>query len=245
MLFPLRDLRKTRTRPVLTWALIAINVVVFAYQFFLDPSEGDALVERFGVVPDVLLHSGHLGSLVTLLTSMFLHGGVGHVLGNLWFLFVFGDNVEEALGRVRFGLFYLVCGLVAAATQILIAPDSTVPMIGASGAIAGVLGAYVVFFPRARILTFVPVFFLLEVPAFVYILVWFALEVVRARFSLGASSAEGGIAFFAHVGGFLAGIALAFLLRRRGETTTHGGPRNVRVARPDSGHENAQDSSTS
>lgn len=228
MLFPLRDLRPTTARPVLTWSLIALNVLVYAYQAHLDVSEGDALVERFGVIPEVLLHGGHPGSLITPLTSMFLHGGLGHVLGNLWFLFVFGNHLEEALGRARFVGFYLACGLAAAATQVGIDPTSAVPMIGASGAIAGVLGAYIVFFPRARILTFVPVFFLLEVPAFVYIFLWFALEVVRATFSLGASGAEGGIAFFAHVGGFLAGVALALLLRPRAERPRTG-PRNVRV----------------
>lgn len=229
MLFPLRDLRRTQTRPWVTWSLIAINLAVFVYQWSLAAPENEALVERFGVLPDALVHGGHPGSLITPLTSMFLHGGLGHVLGNLWFLFVFGDNVEEALGRARFGVFYVVCGLVAAATQVVIAPGSTVPMIGASGAIAGVLGAYIVFFPRARVLTFVPIFFLLEVPAFVYIFVWFALEVVRATFSLGASSAEGGIAFFAHVGGFVAGLALALLLRPRSEAP-RSGPRNARVA---------------
>lgn len=229
MLFPLRDLRRTLTRPVLTWSLIAVNVLVFAYEWSLPTSAGEALVERFGVVPQVLLTGGHLGSLITPLTSMFLHGGLGHVLGNVWFLFVFGDHVEETLGRARFGFFYLACGLVAAATQIAIAPSSSVPIIGASGAISGVLGAYIVFFPRARVLTFVPIFFLLEVPAFVYIFVWFALEVLRASFALGASSAEGGVAFFAHVGGFLTGLALAAVLRRRGDPPRTG-PRNVRVA---------------
>jgi membrane associated rhomboid family serine protease len=215
---------------VLTWSLIALNVLVFAYQWSLPTGAAEALVERFGVIPEVLLYGRHPGSLVTPLTSMFLHGGLGHVLGNLWFLYVFGDNVEETLGRARFGLFYVACGLAAAATQIAIAPASTVPMIGASGAIAGVLGAYLVFFPRARILTFVPVFFVLEVPAFVYIFVWFGLEVVRASFSLGAASAEGGVAFFAHVGGFVAGLALAVALRPRGERP-RSGPRNVRVER--------------
>lgn len=238
MLFPLRDLRKTLTRPLVTSALIVLNVLAFAYQWSLDASRSDALIERFGVIPAVLLHGGHAGSLITPLTSMFLHGGLGHVLGNLWFLFVFGDHVEEALGHARFALFYVACGLAAAATQVAIGSTSTVPMIGASGAIAGVLGAYIVFFPRARVLTFVPVFFLLEVPAFVYIFVWFALEVVRASFSLGASSAEGGVAFFAHVGGFVAGVLLAGVFRAargaagRAASGNDGGgrPRNVRVS---------------
>jgi len=234
VLFPLRDLHKTLTRPLVSWALIGLNVLVFAYQWSLDASRSETLIERFGVIPDVLLHGGHAGSLITPLTSMFLHGGLGHVLGNLWFLFVFGDNVEEALGHARFAFFYGACGLAAAATQVVIGPVSTVPMIGASGAIAGVLGAYIVFFPRARVLTFVPVFFLLEVPAFVYVFVWFALEVVRASFSLGASSAEGGIAFFAHVGGFVAGVLLAALFRaargRARRERSGDAPRNVRVS---------------
>jgi len=237
VLFPLRDLHKTLTRPLVSWALIGLNVLVFAYQWSLDASRSETLIERFGVIPDVLLHGGHAGSLITPLTSMFLHGGLGHVLGNLWFLFVFGDNVEEALGHARFAFFYGACGLAAAATQVVIGPVSTVPMIGASGAIAGVLGAYIVFFPRARVLTFVPVFFLLEVPAFVYVFVWFALEVVRASFSLGASSAEGGVAFFAHVGGFVAGVLLAALFRaaRSGAGRVRGGaddgPRNQRTSK--------------
>jgi len=234
VLFPLRDLHKTLTRPLVTWALIALNVLAFACQWSLDPSRSEALIERFGVIPDVLLHGGHPGSLITPLTSMFLHGGLGHVLGNLWFLFVFGDNVEEALGHARFAFFYVACGLAAASMQVAIGPVSTVPMIGASGAIAGVLGAYIVFFPRARVLTFVPVFFLLEVPAFVYVFVWFALEVVRASFSLGASTAEGGIAFFAHVGGFVAGVLLAALFRaargRARRERSGDAPRNVRVS---------------
>lgn len=230
MLFPLRDLRRSQTRPYLTWSLIAINIGVFLYQWSLGPSENEVLIERFGVIPEVLLEGGHPGSLITPLTSIFLHGGFGHLLGNLWFLYVFGNNVEEALGRVRYGVFYIVCGLLAAATQIAIGPASTVPMIGASGAIAGVLGAYIVFFPRARVLTFAPIFFLLEVPAFVYIILWFALEVARATFSLGASSAEGGIAFFAHVGGFVGGVVLALLLRPR-SVSPQSGPRNVRALR--------------
>lgn len=229
MLFPLRDLHRTRTAPVVTRTLLAVNVLVHAYQWTLGAPEREALLERFGVVPDVLLHGGHAGSLVTPLTSMFLHGGLAHLLGNLWFLFVFGDNVEEALGRARFAAFYTACGVCAAGAQAAIAPESTVPMVGASGAIAGVLGAYMVFFPRARVLALVPLFMLLEVPAFVFLFVWILLEVIRAWLSAGSPGEAGGVAFFAHIGGFVAGLALALMLRSARADTRHG-PRNVRVA---------------
>lgn len=232
MLFPLRDLHRTRTAPAVTRTLLAANVFIHAWQMTRDSAEQEAVLERFGVIPAVLLHGDHAGSLVTPLTSMFLHGGLAHLIGNLWFLFVFGDNVEEALGRARFAMFYAVCGLCAAAAQVAMSPDSVVPMVGASGAIAGVLGAYMMFFPKARILALVPPFILLEVPAFVFLFVWIALEVAHAALSLGGPSGVGGVAFFAHVGGFVAGLGLAPLLRRRA-AEERPLPRNVRRAPQD------------
>jgi membrane associated rhomboid family serine protease len=232
MLFPLRDRQRTRTTPIVTRTLLVANVLVHAWQMTRDRAAQEVLLERFGVIPNVLLHGGHAGSLITPLTSMFLHGGLAHLIGNLWFLFVFGDNVEAALGRARFATFYAACGLCAAGAQVAMSPASTVPMVGASGAIAGVLGAYMVFFPRARILALVPPFILLEVPAFVFLFVWIALELANAALSLGGPGDEGGVAFFAHVGGFIAGLALAPLLRRR---AAHGRPlpRNVRITTRD------------
>jgi len=233
MLFPLRDLQRTRTAPLVTRALLAANVFIHAWQMTRDRAVQEAVLERFGVIPAVLLHGGHAGSLITPLTSMFLHGGLVHLIGNLWFLFVFGDHVEEALGRVRFAVFYAFCGLCAAAAQIAMSPDSVVPMVGASGAIAGVLGASMMFFPRARILALVPPFILLEVPAFVFLFVWIALEVGSAALSLGGPGDAGGVAVFAHVGGFIAGLGLAPLFRRRaprGHRMRDDVPRNVRIA---------------
>jgi membrane associated rhomboid family serine protease len=148
-----------------------------------------------------------------------MHGGWLHVIGNMWFLWVFGDNVEDAMGRLRYVVFYVACGLAAVVAQVLIDPGSSVPMVGASGAIAGVLGAYVVLYPRARIVTLVPIFIILqfvELPAFVFIFVWFGLQLLSGWASLGTVGQDvGGTAFFAHIGGFVCGLALVFLLRRR------------------------------
>jgi membrane associated rhomboid family serine protease len=234
--FPLRDLNPARSRPVLTWVLIGANVAVFAGQMAAGPWRGELLVERFGVVPADLVHGRHWGSLITPLTSMFMHGDLSHLVGNMWFMAVFADNVEDSLGRPRFLAFYTVCGLAAAATQVALDTTSTVPMIGASGAVAGVLAAYVWLFPGARVLTFLPPFFFLEVPAFIYIFVWFALQLASAYVSL-AQVAQGGVAFWAHVGGFLMGLGLVSGLPRDRERPRleprHRGPRNVRRRLPD------------
>lgn len=229
-MFPLRDLNPARTRPVLTWTIIAINVAVFGAQLWVGPWRGELLVERFGVVPADLVHGRHWGSAVTPLTSMFMHGDVPHLVGNMWFMAIFADNVEDALGRARFVAFYLVCGLAAAATQVALDTTSTVPMIGASGAVAGVLAAYVRLYPRARVLTFLPPLFFLEVPAFLYVFVWFALQLVSAYVSL-LQVAQGGVAFWAHVGGFVAGLALVTRVRRAPERPRRGPP-NVRRPAP-------------
>lgn len=216
-MIPLWDINATRRRPLVTYALFAANLAVFAYVALLPDSEAKLLVERFALVPAVLTEGaitvprsagGALGALVTPLTSMFLHGNGAHIASNLLFLHVFGDNVEDVLGRARFALFYLGCGLVACAAQVLVAPGSTTPMVGASGAISGVLAAYVVLFPGARVVTLV-IFFLLEVPAAVFIVVWFAFQLLSGLTSLGSVVAGGGgVAWFAHLGGFAAGIVL-------------------------------------
>jgi len=173
---PIRDLTPARTRPWVTWSIIALNAAVFAFQFTLGPDGEEALIRAYGLIPSTLLSGQALGSYLTPLTHMFLHGGVLHVVGNMWFLHVFGDNVEDALGPVRFGVFYVACGLAAAALQVAMDPGSTVPMVGASGAIAGVLGAYLLLYPGARVLTLVPVLFFIEIPAFVFIVIWFGLQ---------------------------------------------------------------------
>jgi membrane associated rhomboid family serine protease len=183
---------------------------------------------RFGVIPDVLVHGswatprgagGAIGSLITPLTSMFLHGGLLHLGSNMLFLHVFGDNVEDVLGRGRFLLFYLVCGLGAVFGQIVVDPESVVPMIGASGAISGVLAGYMTLFPHARVVTLVPIFIFIQfmdLPAGFFIVLWFVLQLVQGYLSLGMiAEGGGGVAWFAHIGGFLAGLVCVRLLHRR------------------------------
>ena len=227
MFLPLKDINPTRRRPVVTYALIAANVAVFIYQLSLGSRLGNAFVAAYGAVPfeitrmtdlvgDVkaglpLLHfPGPYPIFLTLFTSMFLHGGLAHLGGNMLFLWIFGNNVEDILGPVRFVIFYLACGLAAHALHIASDPSSMIPTVGASGAVSGLLAAYLVAFPRARILTLMFLGFFVRMavlPAFVIIIYWFVIQFVFAFASLGGTGG-GGVAFFAHVGGFLAGIAL-------------------------------------
>jgi membrane associated rhomboid family serine protease len=214
----------TRRKPVVTWALIAVSAAVFLYELSLSADAATVLLSRFGVVPGVLTggglgvarsDGGALGALITPLTSIFLHGGGLHLLGNMWFLHVFGDNVEDELGRPQFLLFYLGAGLGAAAFQVAVDPGSLVPMVGASGAISGVLAGYVVLHPRAPVLTLVPIPLALfvEVPAFIFIFVWFALQLVYALFASGGLG-HSGVAWWAHVGGFVVGLVVVLLHRK-------------------------------
>ena len=206
-MFPLKDTQPSYTRPVVTIALIVVNLLVFLFETSLDPRSRTILIDYYGLVPD----NFRLSSVVT---SMFLHGGWMHVLGNMWFLWIFGDNIEDILGHGKFLLFYLLCGIAAAVTQTYLNLDSRVPMVGASGAIAGVMGAYLVKFPRSRIYTLVFYIFIttIEVPAWVMLIYWFAIQFISGVGSLAAPVAQGGTAFFAHVGGFVAGIGLIYLL---------------------------------
>lgn len=232
-MIPLRDLNPSRTRPVLTWTLIAINVAIYLFELGVGPMGMRMVIERFGVVPSVLASGEAPGAYVTLITSMFLHGGFMHLLGNMWFLYLFGDNIEDNFGRGRFLIFYVACGLAAAGMQMAVDPHSHVPMVGASGAIAGVLGAYMTLYPRARVVTLVPIVIFLqfiELPALFFIALWFAWQLLSGITSLGVASLnQGGVAFFAHVGGFVAGLILVWLFRRS-PNETHGfrGPPNVR-----------------
>jgi len=212
-MFPLRDTQPSYSRPVVTVLLIVANILVFLYEFSLNDYQLNLLISNYGLVPD------HF-RLANVLTSMFLHGGWLHVLGNMWFLWIFGDNIEDILGHGKFLLFYLLCGAAAASLQVFFNFDSRVPMVGASGAIAGVMGAYMVKFPRARILTFAVIIFFIttfEVPAWLMLIYWFALQLFGGFDAIteSAYSQGGGTAFFAHVGGFLAGMVLIFLLGTR------------------------------
>lgn len=203
-MLPLRDNNPTRRLPYVTYLLIALNLAVFVYQFLkLSPLDAQLLVRRHGVIP-MFLFSGYGPALSTLLTSMFLHGGLMHLLSNMWFLHIFGDNVEDAMGHLRYALFYLSTGVVAALVHALTDPGSQLPMVGASGAISGVLGGYLLMFPHARIVTLLVVF-LVELPALVFIVGWFAYQLYEGFGQLGTTRGAG-VAFFAHVGGFAAGV---------------------------------------
>ncbi|MBZ5728459.1 MAG: rhomboid family intramembrane serine protease [Acidobacteriia bacterium] len=211
-MFPLRDTQPSNSRPVVTVLLIVVNILVFLFEFSLGDYERNAFIATYGLVPDRL----HLASVFT---HMFLHGGWLHVLGNMWFLWIFGDNVEDILGHGKYLAFYLLCGVAAAVTQIFFSFDSRVPMVGASGAIAGVMGAYLIKFPRARIVTLAFIFFFVttfDIPAWVMLIYWFAIQLFSGVGSIGYSQAnQGGTAFFAHVGGFVAGIVLISLMATR------------------------------
>jgi len=263
-MIPIRDTLPSRRFPVVTVALILVNLLVFLYQGYLqtrpvelndgiawqdeglspppafdptsyrthrlsggDPalypiSANDRFISQYALVAAELLRGEDLPPSipvplwVTLLTSMFLHGGLMHLLGNMLYLWIFGDNVEDAMGPVRFLTFYVLCGVAAAFAQIAVDPGSTIPLIGASGAIAGVLAAYFMLFPYARVITLIPIFFflrLVSIPALFLLGFWFLLQVISGAGSLGDA---GGIAWFAHIGGFIAGAILVFPLRRRG-----------------------------
>ena len=209
-MFPLRDTQPSYSKPIVTVALIVINILVFLYEFSLDPYSKNAFIGTFGLVPDRF----HFANV---LTSMFLHGGWMHVLGNMWFLWIFGDNIEDILGHGKYLLFYLLCGVGAAMTQVYFSPDSRVPMVGASGAIAGVMGAYMMKFPYSRINTLIFLAFFIttvEVPAWVMLIYWFFIQLISGVGSVGYSQvSQGGTAFLAHVGGFVAGIGLIYLMR--------------------------------
>jgi membrane associated rhomboid family serine protease len=208
-MIPLRDRLPTRTTPVVNYVLLALNALAFLWQIASEEVGYTALVFDWGFVPARFI-ADPVGQLVTVFASMFLHGGWLHIGGNMLFLWVFGDNVEDALGHGRYALFYLCGGFLAATAQLMVDPTSTVPMVGASGAIAAVLASYVSLYPKARVLVLFPVlviFLFFEFPAWLVVLEWFVLNVVQGMAALG-SQEGGGVAWFAHIGGFLAGLVL-------------------------------------
>lgn len=213
-MIPILDTLPSRRVPAVTWMLIVLNSLAFFYELSLPPRELEVFLRLVGMVPARL--QADPAAVWTLLSSMFFHAGWLHFLGNMWTLWLFGDNVEDRLGPVHYLLFYLLCGLAAGWAQFAAQPDSPLPAIGASGAIAGVLGAYFAMFPTARIITLVPLLFVplfFEVPAVVYLGVWFVLQLFSGVLSLGGASEAGGIAWWAHVGGFVAGLLLLPVLR--------------------------------
>ncbi len=223
-MLPLRDDQPSRTRPLITLALIAFNVAVFVYQLGLDELQTERLLEHTALLParlvDAATHGARLEALEaasTLVTSQFLHGGVMHLVLNLWALWIFGDNVEDRLGPLRYLVFYVACGAAAGLAHVLASPQSLVPTVGASGAISGVMGAYIVFYPRARVVTLVPVLFyplFFNLPAVLYLGLWFALQVLSGL-AESSGSESGGVAWWAHIGGFVAGLGLVAVMGRR------------------------------
>ncbi len=227
-MFPLQDTIVSRHPPIATWALIGLNCLVFFLELSLPPETLQQVTYLLGIVPARFTHpvwaqgvGFPLGAYWTLLTTMFLHAGWFHLFGNMWTLWIFGDNVEDQMGPFRFVLFYLLCGVLAGVVHLTTNPDSTIPTIGASGAIAGVMGAYLVMFPQARIIVLVPIFifpFFFDMSAFFYLGFWFFIQFFSGTAAIASPGQVGGIAFWAHVGGFLSGIlAFGFFLRPLGE----------------------------
>ncbi|HEY4485466.1 MAG TPA: rhomboid family intramembrane serine protease [Nitrospiria bacterium] len=222
-MIPLHDDNPTEIIPLITIAFIIACVLAFFYQISLGPRAGQLFVYQFGAIPAVIFGRESLPREVlavpaslSLITSMFLHGGFMHLIGNMLYLWIFGNNIEDAMGHARFVVFYLICGLAAAMSHALTDPGSTVPMIGASGAISGVLGAYLLLYPRARVLTLIPLGFFMQtfsLPASVLLGFWFVLQLISG--ALTAGQGGGGVAWFAHIGGFAAGMILIGFFKRR------------------------------
>jgi membrane associated rhomboid family serine protease len=208
---PLRDVIPSRTTPYITITIILLNALAWFYEVSMPERVLTRFLYLYGVVPAAF-------SPATLITSMFLHGSWLHVIGNMWYLWIFGDNVEDRVGHGRFIIFYLMCGVAAALGQVAIDPQSVLPTIGASGAIAGVMGAYFVLYPHSRVLTLIPWIFLqiVELPAIVLLGFWFLMQLLSAgAIAVTASTQGGGVAFAAHVVGFLVGVVGVFFFRRR------------------------------
>jgi membrane associated rhomboid family serine protease len=215
-MIPLYDTARRRRLPLVTWLLIAANIAIFIYEVGFSPAALERFIRTWGLVPAQLFAQPQI-EWVTILTSMFLHGGWLHILSNMWVLFIFGDNVEERMGGLSYLLFYLLSGVAAALLQSFLLPSSSVPMIGASGAIAGVLGAYLILFPHARVASLVPILFIftvIQVPAALFLLFWFVSQLFSGWLAIGGAAGSG-VAWWAHVGGFLFGILTVFLFARR------------------------------
>ncbi len=209
-MLPVHDFRPTKIFPVVTYVIIAVNIVVFLLEIFLDMTGNlEWFFNNFAIIPANIVEGKQLYALIT---AMFMHGGYAHIFGNMLYLHIFGNNVEDSMGSKRFIVFYLLCGFVASFAQIFIDPASTIPNLGASGAIAGVLGAYLIMYPTERIGTILAYTYV-RVPAVFVLLFWFVLQLFSGVLSLGDTSA-GGIAFFAHIGGFVAGLILIFFFRK-------------------------------
>lgn len=221
-MIPLRDSNPSASVPFVTVSLIVINSIIWFYEVSLGDFS-DRFIIAHGLVPARFVLSFREGSvfsdaLAPMFSSIFMHGGWLHVVGNMWFLWIFGDNVEDRLGHFKFAVFYLLCGIVASLAHVMFHPSSQIPTIGASGAIAGVLGAYLVSFPRARVHTLFIIFFyirFLEVPAWVFLVIWFVFQFLSGASQMAVSQETGGVAYWAHMGGFVIGVILIWIFPRR------------------------------
>lgn len=215
-MIPLKDDNPTRITPIVSVSILVVCVAVFLWQFSLGPEAGQRAIYSFGMIPAVLTGQASLPPEMavvpppgTVLTSMFMHGGWMHLIGNMLYLWIFADNVEDAMGHSRFVVFYIVCGIAAAMAQLALDPSSEIPMVGASGAISGVLGAYLLLHPKAKVLVMIPLGFLTQIvrlPALIVLVLWFGLQLFQQM--MAGTGGGGGVAFMAHIGGFVAGMAL-------------------------------------
>lgn len=210
-MLPLRDDIPSSRRPVITYFLVGLNTLVFFYQLSLGSGLNDFFV-TYGAIPAKILTGT---SLYTLFTSMFMHGGFLHILGNMLYLWIFGDNVEDTLGKFWFIIMYLLSGLVGSFAHILVSPNSGIPMIGASGAVSGVLGCYIMLYPKARVLALVPIIFFIRIimlPAYIFLGFWIFLQMI---YGVGTIGGSGGVAYFAHIGGFAVGIIFGLIFKKK------------------------------
>jgi membrane associated rhomboid family serine protease len=212
-MIPLRDSNPRRTFPFITYSLVALNVLAFLWEVSLGPNLDRALFNISFIPARFWIDGNWIADLMTIVISMFLHGSLMHIGSNMLYLWIFGDNIEDRLGHGRYLIFYLACGFIATYAHAIFSPTSRLPAIGASGAIAGVLGAYLILFPHARVLTLIPIFFFItlrELPAVLLLGLWFVLQFFSGVGSLGVQDAQdvGGVAYFAHIGGFVAGLVL-------------------------------------
>ncbi len=214
-MIPLKDEISSHTRPVITYIILGINIIIYIYEFSLGPYK-EQFIYQFGTIPYELFNPSGLSSYLTIFSSMFTHANFMHLAGNMLFLWVFADNVEDHLGHMKFLIFYLVCGIAAVFLHSITTPNSKIPMVGASGAISGIMGAYLIFFPKARILSLIPLGFFLRIaylPSLFFIGIWFLYQFFLGFVSIGMKG--GGVAYFAHIGGFVAGILIALPFKRR------------------------------
>ena len=214
-MLPIKDTIRSRSFPYINWLLILINSLIFLYQINLTPTQLDVFIYRFALVPENI----NLAKPITwysFITHIFLHGGWLHIISNMWVLYIFGDNVEDRLGSLRYLIFYLLGGISAGVLQYIFSIDASIPALGASGAIAAIMGAYLLFFPHSRVITFIPIFFFgwfVEIPSIVFLGIWFLTQLFSGLMALSTPSNMhmGGIAWWAHVGGFLFGLLLAYI----------------------------------